>query len=153
MKKHFRAAISLVLALVMALSAAIGTFAVSDKISTSTKTDAVSIAKQIQAEGTVLIENKDNLLPLQNKKVSVFGVTSYNLNLGGGGSGSIEASEAINLFSGLDAAGIEYEQNIYNLYMDYIESKQSSLGGNPLVDMVVGLLGSSVDELPASQLS
>ncbi len=153
MKKHIKSALAIVLAIVLAVSAAVTTLAVSSKIADDTKNSAVDIAKQIQAEGTVLIENKGDLLPLQNKKVSVFGVTSYNLNLGGGGSGSIETGEAISLFSGLDAAGVEYNTELHDYYIDYIQSKQSSIGGNPLVDMVVGLLGSSIDEIPAGDIS
>ena len=152
MKKYIRICISLVLAIVLSLSVSVGTFAASDIISADTKQNSVRIAKQIQAEGTVLIENKDGFLPLTNKKVSVFGVTSYKLNLGGGGSGSIETDEAIDLFAGLDVAGIEYNTDVYNVYKNYIDGKQASLVDNPLVDMITGLLGSSVSELPVSEI-
>ncbi|MCH5189344.1 MAG: glycoside hydrolase family 3 protein [Oscillospiraceae bacterium] len=152
MKKHMRKAIALILALVLAVSAAVGTFAVSDMIADGTKEDALRIAKQIQAEGTVLVENKDGLLPLANKKVSVFGITSYNPNLGGGGSGSIEANEAIDLFAGLTAAGIEYNSTVYDVYKSYIADKTSSSFDNPLISMVAGLLGSSIDEYPVENI-
>ena len=79
MKKNARKIVSVILAVILAFSAAVGTFAVSDMIAEDTKTKAVRIAKQIQAEGTVLIENKDSLLPLANKKVSVFGIKSFTV--------------------------------------------------------------------------
>ncbi len=152
MKKCVRNTVSVILAVLLAFGAAVGTFAVSDMISPDTKDEAVRIAKQIQSEGTVLLENKDNLLPLANKKVSVFGITSYNPNLGGGGSGSIETDEAVDLFGGLSAAGIEYNQTVYDVYKNYISEKAGSSIDNPLVDMIAGLLGSSVDELPVDQI-
>lgn len=152
MKKNVRKAVSVILAVVLAFSAAVGTFAVSDMIAEDTKTKAVRIAKQIQAEGTVLIENKDSLLPLENKKVSVFGIKSYTPNLGGGGSGSIETGEAIDLFTGLTDAGIEYNSAVYDVYKNYIAEKTSSSVDNPLFSMIAGLLGSSVDELPVENI-
>lgn len=152
MKKNARKAVSVVLAVVLAFSAAVGTFAVSDMIASDTKTESVRIAKQIQAEGTVLIENKDNLLPLANKKVSVFGITSYNPNLGGGGSGSIETGEAVDFFTGLTDAGIEYNSTVFDVYKNYIAEKTSSSADNPLISMIAGLLGTSIDELPVGNI-
>lgn len=152
MKKNARKIVSVILAVVLAFSAAVGTFAVSDMIAEDTKTKAVRIAKQIQAEGTVLIENKDNLLPLANKKVSVFGIKSYTPNLGGGGSGSIETGEAIDLFTGLSDAGIEYNSTVFDVYKNYVAEKTSSSADNPLISMITGLLGSSVDELPVGNI-
>lgn len=152
MKKNIRKAVSVILAVILAFSAAVGTFAVSDMIAEDTKSAAVRIAKQIQAEGTVLIENKDSLLPLANKKVSVFGIKSYTPNLGGGGSGSIETGEAIDLFAGLTSAGIEYNSAVYDAYKSYIAEKSSSSVDNPLFSMIAGLLGSSVDELPVENI-
>lgn len=152
MKKNARKIVSVVLAVVLAFSAAVGTFAVSDMIAVDTKTESVRIAKQIQAEGTVLIENKDSLLPLANKKVSVFGITSYNPNLGGGGSGSIETGEAVDLFTGLTNAGIEYNSTVFDVYKNYIAEKTSSSADNPLISMIAGLLGTSIDELPVGNI-
>lgn len=152
MKKNIRKAVSVILAVILAFSAAVGTFALSDMIAEDTKSAAVRIAKQIQAEGTVLIENKDSLLPLANKKVSVFGIKSYTPNLGGGGSGSIETGEAIDLFAGLASAGIEYNSAVYDVYKNYIAEKSSSSVDNPLFSMIAGLLGSSVDELPVENI-
>lgn len=152
MKKNARKIVSVILAVVLAFSAAVGTFAVSDMIAVDTKTESVRIAKQIQAEGTVLIENKDSLLPLANKKVSVFGITSYNPNLGGGGSGSIETGEAVDLFTGLTNAGIEYNSTVFDVYKNYIAEKTSSSADNPLISMIAGLLGTSIDELPVGNI-
>lgn len=45
------------------------------------------VAKQIEAEGIVLLENKDSALPLEaDAKVNVFGTGSSDPFLGGGGS-------------------------------------------------------------------
>lgn len=147
MKRYGKRALAVILSVIIAFSAAVGVFAVSDKIAVNTKEEAVRIAEELQAEGTVLIENKDNFLPLKNKKVNVFGIRSYLPNLGGGGSGSIETSEAVDLFAGLTAAGIEYNLSVYDTYKNYIAEKSSSSIDNPLVNMIVGLLGSSVPEL------
>lgn len=54
---------------------------------------ARSIAKQVQAEGTVLMSNKNNALPLaERSKVTFFGYNTVDLAHGGTGSGGVTSS-------------------------------------------------------------
>ena len=60
----------------------------------SVRNHARDIAKQVQAEGTVLRTNKNNALPLNEKaKVTFFGYNQVDLALGGTGSGGVTSSE------------------------------------------------------------
>ena len=50
----------------------------------------------LEAEGIVLLENKDNALPLgENAKISVFGQDSVDPVYGGGGASTIDTSAAL----------------------------------------------------------
>ena len=55
--------------------------------------NARAVAKKAQAEGTVLMTNKNNALPLaKNSKVTFFGYNSVDVALGGTGSGGVVSS-------------------------------------------------------------
>ena len=52
-----------------------------------------TIAKDVQAEGTVLMKNENNALPMaKNSKVTFFGYNQVDLALGGTGSGGVTSS-------------------------------------------------------------
>lgn len=82
--------------------------------------------QQIAAEGSILLLNENDALPLtaKNPKVSVFGKNSVNLVLGGSGSGGISNEEATTLYDGLEEAGIEYNPKLKSFY----ESSASGKG-------------------------
>lgn len=54
---------------------------------------AQQVAYQTEAEGIVLLKNKNNCLPLEGKQVNVFGAASVKPYYGGGGSGQIDSSD------------------------------------------------------------
>lgn len=67
----------------------------------------------ITGEGTILLKNKDNVLPLaQNSKISVFGKNSVNLLHGGSGSGGYASTEMKTIFDSLEAAGFSYNTTL-----------------------------------------
>lgn len=81
----------------------------------------------------MLLENEDNVLPLKDKKVNVFGANSCSLAFAGAaGSGAVRADKAVGFYDALTNAGIEYNQDIYNIYAEYTEAE--SEGG--LLDYV-----------------
>ena len=45
------------------------------------------VSEEVSNEGMVLLKNENNLLPLSNNKVNVFGISAFNFAFGGGGSG------------------------------------------------------------------
>ncbi|MHA6481998.1 glycoside hydrolase family 3 N-terminal domain-containing protein [Paenibacillus sp. strain BS8-2] len=106
------------------------------------------IAEEIANEGIVLLKNEENQLPLQDKKVNVFGMASLNLRYGGGGSGAGDTSRAVNLFQGLEQAGITYNTELKALYDEVAKREgNSGSGSSGILQVVKGmLLGTSSDE-------
>jgi beta-glucosidase len=79
---------------------------------------ARELNEQIAGEGFVLLKNENDALPLnpQEKNVSVFGVRSDNLILGGGGSGSGSSAGQATLRDSLEAAGFRMNPVLRGFY-------------------------------------
>ena len=82
------------------------------------------LAEQIQAEGTVLLRNEDSTLPLSkdNNKVNVFGWSATQWITGGSGSGQC-ATLDVDFLGALQAAGIEYNQELIDMYRDFLDNR------------------------------
>lgn len=106
----------------------------------------LEVAEQVSDEGLVLLKNQDGVLPLDEGKVNVFGFASFNLRLGGGGSGGADLEDAPNLYEALEQQGIEYNPGLYQTMMD--NGAKVSSGGSTGMWQVVSsfLLPSSEDE-------
>ena len=93
----------------------------SGTIREETSADAKDLAVKIAEEGTILLENKDGILPLaEGSKLNVFGWASTNPMLGGGGSGALnEAYPSVSLLESLADAGIETNAKLSKFYTDY----------------------------------
>ena len=123
-------------------------------ISSETTEKSMEIAKQIEAEGIVLLENEDDVLPLKNKKVNVFGASSCALAFAGAaGSGAVRADKAVGFYDALTNANIEYNTEIYDIYAEYTDANSS--GG--LLDYVGSVLEQffygGKAEMPISNIS
>ena len=78
------------------------------------------VCEDIESEGIVLLKNEDDVLPLKEKKVNVFGWSSISLAYAGGGSGSSSAvKQAVSLYKALENAKIEYNTELYEAYKAY----------------------------------
>ena len=160
-KKYCEKFLSIMLTIVIVVLSTISCFAsggmiitTETKISAETTAKSIEIAKQIEAEGIVLLENQDDVLPLQNKKVNVFGVCSCALALAGAaGSGAVRADKAVGFYQALTNAGIEYNEAIYDVYAEYANAESD--GG--LLDYVGGVLeqffSGGKAEMPISNIS
>ena len=153
-KKMLRRIISVMLAAVIVASSSVCGFAASDLISAETTAKSVEIAKKIESEGIVLLENEDDILPLKNKKVNVFGAASCSIAFAGAaGSGAVRSSDAIGFYDALDNAGIEYNKAIYNLYANHTGT-MFDLG---IISYVITVLkqffGGGQSEMPISRIS
>ena len=84
-------------------------------------------AQEVVGEGIVLLKNEGSLLPLENKKVNVFGSSSIQPGYGGGASGAVNANYAVDFYESLTNAGIEYNQDLYNLYGNFVETGKVKL--------------------------
>lgn len=76
---------------------------------TETDTDEwKDLAYRISDEGMVLMENKENTLPLKSDtKVNLLGYYAYNPVYSGSGSGQVSASDSISIVSSLESSGFE----------------------------------------------
>ena len=83
-----------------------------------TSDSAEALGQQIAAEGIVLMQNEDNLLPLDSgAKLNVFGWASTNPVYGGTGSGSLnDAYHIVGLLEGLQNAGFQTNTELSDFY-------------------------------------
>ncbi len=80
-----------------------------------------AVTRQSATEGMVLLENKNNTLPLQGniKNVAVYGVTSYDFIAGGTGSGNVNRAYTVSLLDGLKNVGYAIDTNVQDKYEAY----------------------------------
>lgn len=117
------------------------------------RSNGEAIAGEISDEGIVLLKNEDNALPLSEKKLNVFSVSAGNIRLAGGGSGASDQSRAVNLYDGLESAGIAYNTELRDFYDSVVggNTKGSSTG---IIDVVLSMImGSAVEEPDISYLT
>ncbi|MCQ2771960.1 MAG: glycoside hydrolase family 3 C-terminal domain-containing protein [Bacilli bacterium] len=90
---------------------------------------------EIANEGTTLLKNEDNVLPLDSsiQRISVFGKASTNLQMGGGGSGSGSVSQGItkiDLQKSLTDAGYDINPELTSFYSSNTRSGSGRKNGN-----------------------
>lgn len=78
--------------------------------------EGTEVATALQEEGSVLLQNNDNVLPLsEGAKVSVLGAMSYNYVEGGTGSaGGADDVNTVMLNDALTAAGLDVNEDLWN---------------------------------------
>lgn len=107
--------------------------------------NAAVVAKQVSDEGIVLLENVEDLLPLQDEALNVFGTSSFNIKYGGSGSGASNSEATVDLYTAFDEAGISYNKELYDFYID--QGADSGKGASTgLMQIVSMLVGKSQDE-------
>lgn len=92
-----------------------------DSVSAATLKKNGELTEEIANEGTVLLKNTDNYLPLaeSTKNLNVFGWASTNPVYGGTGSGNVDTSNATTILSGLQDAGFKLNDQLSDFYTDY----------------------------------
>lgn len=86
-----------------------------------------ALVTTIQEEGTVLLENKNKTLPLENSsKVNVFGISSVAITYGGSGSGAADESANVTLQAGLEQAGFEINSELTEFYKENLPEKEDT---------------------------
>ncbi|OOC54236.1 MULTISPECIES: glycoside hydrolase family 3 N-terminal domain-containing protein [Nocardiopsis] len=128
----------------------------------SARDHSLQVADQVMAEGLVLLENEGNVLPLADRRVSVFGASAAAPVYGGGGAGGISSVGAQSLFSALDGAGIDYDETVRDVYGNHAESGEASteVYAEPeagvideLLPAAKGFFVTSPTEMPVEHLS
>lgn len=126
--KVFAAIVPLLLVLLSVANIAVSSFSnvISLYLSSGpSDTEALELAQNaskdlvttIQGEGSVLLENKNNSLPLaEGSKINVFGIGSVATTYGGSGSGASDESNNITIYQGLEDAGFVLNPDLVSFY-------------------------------------
>lgn len=113
------------------------------------------LAVEIEQEAIVLLKNEDNTLPLEGKKVNVFGAASVVPFLGGAGSGSIVTHDPVYFYEALDEAGIEYNTELQALYEKNCASNEIPKTSNTILNNLLQLVlaKNTLEELNPAKLT
>ena len=97
----------------------------SGTIEEATAAEAQNLAVEIAREGIVLVENRENYLPLTpGEKLNVFGWASTAACYGGAGSGGLnDAYEKVTPLQSLNSAGIETNSALSDFYTNYKDGR------------------------------
>jgi beta-glucosidase len=105
------------------------------------------VTRQAAGEGMILLKNENNALPFpkETKKIALFGNTSYDIIVGGTGSGFVNKAYSVSLSEGLHNAGYSENEDLHNLYKNYLNLTKSS---RPKLTGFMAIMGSRpVEEL------
>ena len=155
MKKRNLTIISIVMVITLLFTCTVNIFAYSGKIDMNIVAETSKTALKIEGEAVVLLKNEDNILPLNNKKLNVFGVGSVCPFFGGAGSGCITSENPVSFYDALDEKGIEYNTELRALYEKNCGTEAIPTTKNPVVNNALGLIltTSSLDEMPVKKLT
>ena len=154
MKKGFTKFLSVTLALVMAFSVIPHAFAMSGDIDPAIIAETSQTAIQIEGEGIVLLKNEDDVLPLSEGKINVFGAGSVCPFIGGSGSGSVISEDPITFYDALEEQGIEYNNELRELYEEHCGTSVTPKTDNTVLNNLLALIfaKNSLDELDIKKL-
>ncbi|NDK32602.1 glycoside hydrolase family 3 N-terminal domain-containing protein [Nesterenkonia haasae] len=82
---------------------------------------ASDLVEQIAADGITLLKNSDDALPITAGSVTLFGRTSAEPVYGGSGSGSVDASTAVDVRGGLEHAGFQINETVYEELTEFAD--------------------------------
>ena len=90
--------------------------------------DHKALARKAATQGMILLDNKDNTLPLNKEnKTALFGVASYETLIGGTGSGDVNNASEVSLFEGAQNNGMNVDEKLANTYLEYIKIGKENL--------------------------
>jgi beta-glucosidase len=85
------------------------------------------VARAVATEGMILLKNQNNALPLKGvKKIELFGNTSYELIVGGTGSGDVHEAYSISIEEGLKNADYTLDDSLKEMYLSFIKEKKDN---------------------------
>ncbi|MBQ0056551.1 MAG: glycoside hydrolase family 3 C-terminal domain-containing protein [Bacteroidales bacterium] len=108
------------------------------------------VVRDAAPEGMVLLKN-ESVLPLKaGRKVALFGVPSYDIMVGGSGSGYVNRAYKVSLDEGLSAAGFKLDKQITAQYQDYVKGVKANQNENFWVVPVVPETAISAEDAAAA---
>jgi beta-glucosidase len=130
-------------------------YAYSGRIDPDIIAETSKTAMKIEGEGIVLLKNEDDILPLDGKKLNVFGVGSVCPFFGGAGSGCITSENPISFYDALDEKCIEYNKELRSLYEEECGTEAIPTTSHPVVNNALGLIltKSQLPEMSVSLLT
>ncbi|HFH9838301.1 TPA: glycoside hydrolase family 3 C-terminal domain-containing protein [Streptococcus suis] len=94
------------------------------------------LGERVSEEGSVLLKNNNAVLPLANKKVTLFGMGSQYPFLGGVMGSTVTGEDQVNLVNALQAGGFEVNPTMTSIYTNFGEiqtgEKQTWTGSAPI---------------------
>ena len=114
-----------------------------------------SVIKNVDTEGSVLLKNDNNALPLkQGSNVSLFGVSQMpnNYITTGFGSGAHDANTSDTLRNCLNADGVEVNSRLYNSY-ERVAQRYKARSFNTFPDGDLNYVEFEVNEAPFAEIS
>ena len=85
------------------------------------------VTRQAATDGMVLLKNDKESLPLKGQTVALFGTASYDLLVGGSGSGNVNRKYKVSLNEGLTNNGMKLEASINDVYTKYIKEQKDAM--------------------------
>ncbi len=87
-----------------------------------------NLARKAATQGMVLLENKQNTLPLKkDNKVALFGIASYETLIGGTGSGDVNNKDDVTIIDGFKYSGIPVDTKLHETYQNYIKEQHKNM--------------------------
>ena len=167
MKKATRSILSAAVAVSLAATACPVSFAAttSNEVTAREKANA-ALAREAAAQGMVLLENKNNSLPIKTKKLALFGGGAvrtvrggtgsgdpFNGGLSGGGDVNVNQSERynINIYNSFKKAGYDITTaSILEKYAEGYDVENAKAASNPMATFAYPELTFTDEELAAS---
>lgn len=119
-----------------------------------------ALAREAAAEGFVLLKNEGGALPLQNKKIALYGMGARKTVKGGLGSGSVEERYSVTIEQGLQNAGYtvttarwldDYDAEYTRTYAEYHDMVESKVAGLTDPVQIIPLAHSFVYRYPSGR--
>jgi beta-glucosidase len=100
------------------LAAAVAALSIGSALAApETRAEKVALARELAANGIVLLKNDGNVLPLKTgQEIALVGVTGYCCHRMGWGSGDMLAHEPVQYDAGLESAGIKLHKGFADIY-------------------------------------
>ncbi len=154
--KKMKKSIAIFMSIVLLMSCfSITSLAVSGNVPADIIEMSSQVAVELEQEGIVLLKNEDNVLPLEGKKVNVFGAGSAVPFLGGAGSGAITTDDPVTFYEALDENNINYNTELRSLYEKECSGNEMPRTSNTVINNLLQLVlaSSSLEEMPCDKLT